>query len=147
MSNWNESMIATFRDNAGTAGRFGRGLLILHTIGAKSGEERLVPAAGFRNDDGWLVIASAAGSTKHPAWYFNLITHPRLTIEAAAPSDGIETVHVIARELDDAEYPAAWRLITSTAPGFLEYEKTTDGRRMPIFQLSRAAELSATATS
>ncbi|MEO6534187.1 MAG: nitroreductase/quinone reductase family protein [Pseudolysinimonas sp.] len=137
MSDWNEKMIAEFRENNGTAGRFGRGLVILHTIGAKSGEERLVPAAGFRNEDGWMVIASAAGSPKHPGWYHNLKKHPRFEIEAPA-EEGIETAQVNAVELtDDAAYDKAWTSITTAMPGFLEYPKTTEGRRMPIFQLQR----------
>ena len=139
VSDWNDKMITEFRENDGTAGRFGRSLVILHTIGAKSGEVRLVPAAGFRNDDGWLVIASAAGSPKHPGWYHNLKKHPEFEIEAAAQGDGIETAQVAAAEItDDAAYDAAWTTITTTMPGFLEYPKTTQGRRMPIFQLKKA---------
>lgn len=61
MNDWNDKMIAEFREGNGTAGRFGRGLVLMHTRGAKSGEERLTPVAGFRNETGWLVIASAAG--------------------------------------------------------------------------------------
>lgn len=137
MSDWNDKMIAEFREGDGTEGRFGRALVILHTIGAKSGEERLVPAAGFRNDDGWLVIASAAGAPKHPGWYHNLKKHPEFEIEAAADGGGIETVQVDAVEItDDAAYDTAWSTITSAMPGFLDYAKTTEGRRMPIFQLN-----------
>ncbi len=138
VSDWNDKMIAEFREGDGTAGRFGRGLLILHTIGAKSGAERLVPAAGFRNDEGWLVIASAAGAPKHPGWYHNLTKHPEIEIEAAAEGGGIETAQVTAVEItDDAAYDAAWSTITTAMPGFLDYAKTTEGRRMPIFTLTR----------
>ncbi len=135
MSDWNDRMITEFRENGGTAGRFGRGLVILHTTGAKSGELRLVPAAGFPTDDGWLVIASAAGSPKHPGWYHNLRAHPELEIEAPGVPDGIETAAVTATELGDADYADAWKRITTEAPNFAEYEKTTQGRRMPIFHL------------
>ena len=137
MSDWNDSMITEFRENNGTAGRFGRGLVILHTIGAKSGEVRLVPTAGFPTDDGWLVVASAAGSPKHPAWYHNIVAHPRFEVEAPAVPDGIEAARVTATELGDDEYPAAWERITAAAPGFLDYAATTQGRRMPIFRLVR----------
>ena len=138
MSDWNDKMIAEFRDGNGTAGQFGRGLVIMHTIGAKSGQERLIPVAGMRNDDGWLVIASAGGRPKHPGWYHNLKKHPEFDVEVPADGDGIETEKVTAVELGDDEYPAAWKTFTTRMPNFLEYEKTTEGRRMPIFQLKRA---------
>ena len=139
MSDWNEKMITEFREGNGTAGRFGRSLVIMHTIGAKSGHERLIPVAGFRTDDGWMVVASAAGSPRHPKWYHNLTKHPEFDIEFAAEGDGIDTAKVDATEItDDAAYDAAWKTVTTTMPGFLEYTKTTEGRRMPIFHLTRA---------
>lgn len=138
MSDWNDKMIAEFREGNGTAGRFGRALVILHTIGAKSGEERLIPVAGFPTEGGWMVVASAAGSPKHPGWYHNLITHPQFDVEFAAEGDGIDTAKVEAVEItDDTAYDAAWKVVTTTMPGFLEYEKTTQGRRMPIFRLTK----------
>ena len=138
MSDWNDKMIAEFRENNGTAGRFGRGLVIMHTIGAKSGHARLVPVAGFPTDDGWMVVASAAGSPKHPGWYHNLTKHPEFEIEFAAEGDGIDTAQVHATEItDDAAYDAAWKTVTTTMPGFLEYPKTTQGRRIPIFRLTK----------
>jgi deazaflavin-dependent oxidoreductase (nitroreductase family) len=138
VSDWNDKMIAEFRNGNGTAGQFGRGLVIMHTIGAKSGQERLIPVAGMRNDDGWLVIASAGGRPKHPGWYHNLKKHPDFDVEVPADGDGIETAKVTAVELGDDDYPAAWKAFTTRMPGFLEYEKTTEGRRMPIFQLKKA---------
>ena len=138
VSDWNEKMITEFREGNGTAGRFGRSLVIMHTIGAKSGHERLVPVAGFRTDDGWMVVASAAGSPKHPGWYHNLIKHPEFEIEFAAEGDGIETAKVRVTEItDDEAYDAAWKTVTTTMPGFLEYPKTTQGRRMPILHLTK----------
>jgi len=138
VSDWNDKMIAEFREGNGTAGRFGRALVIMHTIGAKSGHERLVPVAGFRTDDGWMVVASAAGSPKHPKWYHNLSKHPEFDVEFAAEGDGIDTAKVAAVEItDDATYDDAWKTVTTTMPGFLEYTKTTEGRRMPIFHLKK----------
>ena len=138
MSDWNDKMIAEFRENNGTAGRFGRGLVIMHTIGAKSGEERLIPVASMPTDNGWLVMASAAGSPKHPGWYHNLKKHPEFEVEVPADGDGIDTAQVHATEItDDAAYDAAWKTVTTTMPGFLEYPKTTQGRRIPIFRLTK----------
>jgi deazaflavin-dependent oxidoreductase (nitroreductase family) len=137
VSDWNDKMIAEFREGNGTAGRFGRGLVLMHTIGAKSGQERIIPVAGMPNAEGWLVMASAAGRPQHPKWYYNLKTHPEFEVEVPADGDGIETVKVSASELSDAEYPEAWKIFTTRMPAFLEYEKTTEGRRMPIFQLTK----------
>lgn len=138
MTDWNEMMIAEFRAGNGTTGQFGRALLLMHTIGAKSGEAHLIPVMGFRNDQGWMVVASAAGSPKNPAWYHNLVAHPQFTVEAAALGEGIETAGTTAVEITDAAaYDAAWHAVTTIAPGFLEYPKTSEGRKMPIFQLQR----------
>jgi deazaflavin-dependent oxidoreductase (nitroreductase family) len=139
MTDWNDMMIAEFRDGDGTTGQFGRGLILMHTLGAKTGDERLTPVLGFRNDEGWMVVASAAGSPKHPAWYHNLVAHPQFAVEAAAADGGIETVDTTAIEItDDAAYDAAWQTVTAIAPGFLEYPKTTEGRKIPIVQLQRS---------
>src|SRR5260370_27554146 len=52
-------------------------MLLLTTVGARSGQERTVPLAYFPDGDGaWLVIASAGGDQRHPAWYRNLAAHP-----------------------------------------------------------------------
>src|SRR5580692_9456968 len=61
-----------------TGGRvFGNKLLVLRTIGAKSGQERAIPVACFGWDEGsWLVVASAGGAARNPAWYYNLAAHP-----------------------------------------------------------------------
>ncbi|HEU0206089.1 MAG TPA: nitroreductase/quinone reductase family protein [Pseudolysinimonas sp.] len=137
MSDWNDKMIAEFREGDGTTGQFGRGLVIMHTIGARSGQERLIPVVSMRSDNGWLVMASAAGAPQHPGWYHNLKKHPEFEIEAAADGGGIETAQVTAVELNDDEYPAAWTTFTTEMPGFLEYEKTAQGRRMPLFELKK----------
>lgn len=136
---WNEMMIAEFRANEGTTKQFGRRLVLMHTLGAKSGETRLTPVAGFANEAGWVVVASAAGSPKNPGWYYNLVTHPHFAVEVAADRGGIETAQVTAVEITDVDaYRATWTTVTEIAPGFAEYPKTTEGRKIPLFQLSRA---------
>ena len=72
MSDWNDMIIAEFRANGGTVERFGRDLVIMHTLGAKSGEERLNPVMGIPEDGAWLVAATAAGHPSDPAWAHNL---------------------------------------------------------------------------
>lgn len=135
MSSWNENAIAEFRDNNGVTGRWGASLVIMHTIGARSGAERLAPVLGFRDDLGWFIVASKGGAPENPAWYHNLIANPSFEVEALI-EDEIRTVPVTARELDSDEYDEAWQRITAKVPAFSEYEKRTV-RKLPIFLLER----------
>ena len=136
MSDWNDKVIAEFRANGGTTTQFGRHLVVMHTRGAKSGEERLNPVMGFRDGDSWLVAASYAGQPVDPAWAHNLRAYPELDVEAATEeTTGTETVTVRATELPKPERDAAWVDIVAQAPGFADYEKKTD-RVIPVFRLT-----------
>lgn len=137
MEDWNTAAIAEFRGNDGKTGRWGDRLVIIHSLGAKSGEERLNPVLGIPRDGSWLVIASAGGAPKAPAWYANLKAHPDVTVEARV--DGaIESVPVTATEIaDDAAYADAWALFIEASPAFQQYTEKTEGRRMQIFELAR----------
>ena len=112
----------------------GMRLLVLTTIGKKSGEPRSSPLAWFPGDDGtWLVVASAGGAAKNPAWYYNLAANPdRVTIEV-----GGETVPVIAEQVHGEARARAWTTIVSSAANFGSYEKKTD-REIPVIRLTRA---------
>ena len=136
MEEWNANAIAEFRGNDGATGRWGDNLVIVHSIGAKSGEERLNPMLGIPRDGSWLVVASKGGDPKPPAWYYNLKAHPDVTIEARVDG-GIQNVEVTATEIeDDAEYAKAWAPFVEASPAFQEYTTKTQGRRMQIFELT-----------
>jgi len=138
MTSWNDGVIEQFRESNGVTNHWGPRLVIIHSIGAKSGEERLSPVLGLRQGDGWLVAASAAGAPKHPAWYHNLMAHPDVTIEALV--DGkIEHVDVTAAEVPESDYDASWAKFVEASEQFEEYKKTTEGRRMPVLLLSPRA--------
>ncbi len=135
MSDWNQQIIDEFRAHDGTVETmgFGRGLVLVHHVGAKSGIERVTPLATFRTDDGaWLVSASKAGAPDNPDWYHNLRAHPDITIET--PDDG--TVEVRARVLEGAERDAAWARFTEASAGFRSYEEKTT-RVIPVIELAR----------
>jgi deazaflavin-dependent oxidoreductase (nitroreductase family) len=138
VSGFNDSIIAEFREHGGlvrTAG-FGRGLVLLHTVGARSGEQRISPVAAIREGGSWLIIASAGGSPRNPAWYFNLTARPDVEIEVPAAEGGTVGSHdVHAVELDGDEYEAAWQRFLDRSSAFGEYATRTQGRRMPIFRL------------
>jgi len=118
-------------------GRFmGMNALVLTTVGARSGLPRSNPTAWFpgRNDDSWLIVASAAGAPKNPAWYYNIAAHPdRVTIELAG-----REVLVTAEQLHGPERAVAWRQIIETTPRFAGYESKTD-RELPVIRLTRRA--------
>jgi deazaflavin-dependent oxidoreductase (nitroreductase family) len=136
MSSWNDNVITEFRESNGETNRWGPKLVVMHTIGAKSGEKRLAPVVGFAKGDGWRVVASKGGAPDNPAWYHNVSANPSLDIEALVDGE-IVTVPVTARELTGDEYDAAWQEITDEAPTFAEYKEKTD-RAIPVFQLDRA---------
>ncbi len=134
-SDWTQRIIDEFRANDGTvtSASFGRGLVLLHHVGAKSGTVRVTPVMGIRTDDDtWLIAASKAGAPENPGWYHNLRAHPDITIEA--PGEGEVAVHV--EELTGAARDAGWTRFTTRAPGFLEYEKKTT-RVIPVLALHR----------
>jgi deazaflavin-dependent oxidoreductase (nitroreductase family) len=113
-------------------GKFmGMDALVLTTIGRKSGTERSNPVGWFPGKDGsWLIVASAAGAPKNPAWYYNIAAHPdKVQIELAG-----RKVAVTAEQLQGTERDEAWRQITTAAPRFAQYQEKTD-RELPVIRL------------
>jgi deazaflavin-dependent oxidoreductase (nitroreductase family) len=105
--------------------------LVLTTIGRKSGVERQSPVSCFPQEDGsWLIIASANGGPRNPAWYYNLAANPdRVRVETAG-----RAVDVTAHELHGAERETAWLQITTKGPRFAAYQEKTD-RELPVIRL------------
>ena len=133
MSSFNDQIIEEFRANGGhveTAG-FGDKLVLLHTRGARTGEERVVPTMALRDEDSWLIYASKAGAPDNPAWYFTLVHDPALTIETP---QGV--VEVTARELRGDDRDAAWAQVVAAAPGFADYQVKAGSRLIPVFRLT-----------
>jgi deazaflavin-dependent oxidoreductase (nitroreductase family) len=135
MTGFNQQIIAEFRANDGIVETYGFGdsLIILHTIGARSGALRLIPLKAFPTDEGWLDAASKNGDPDEPAWAHNLRAHPAITVET-----GVGEVATTAVELRGDERDAAWQRIIAEAPGFAEYEQRTT-RTIAVFELVRSA--------
>lgn len=138
---FNQQIIEEFRSNRGhveTMG-FGGRLVLIHNFGAKSGAERINPTMGIPTQDGWLVAASAAGASKHPDWYHNLLANPEVSIEVptADSESGIGAVQVRAHDLTGTERDQAWAQFTSLSPGFAEYEQKAGDRVIPVLHLVR----------
>lgn len=112
----------------------GQDLLYLTTIGARTGRKRQSTVARFPDgQDAWLVVASAAGSAHHPAWYYNIAAHPdQVWIEF-----GGRQLRVAPAQLDGDARAQAWQRITQAQPRYAGYQRKTD-RTLPVIQLSRA---------
>jgi deazaflavin-dependent oxidoreductase (nitroreductase family) len=137
MSDWNDRAVAEFRSKGGHVERFGRSLVLLHSTGAKSGEERLNPVLAIPDGDGWLIIASAAGAPRHPAWSHNLVAHPDARIELPAEGGApIRTIAVRATPLDGEAWQEAWQRFLDRSSGFARYRERSGDRDFPIFRLT-----------
>jgi deazaflavin-dependent oxidoreductase (nitroreductase family) len=110
----------------------GMNVLYLTTTGARSGEPRQVALARFPEADGsWLVVASAAGAARHPAWYHNIAAHPEdVWVEVAG-----QRTRVVVEQLDGDERARTWARITTEQPRFEGYQRKTD-RRLPVLRLA-----------
>jgi deazaflavin-dependent oxidoreductase (nitroreductase family) len=113
-------------------------LLILTTVGAKSGERRVASLRRFDDGDGrWLVVGSKGGSAQHPSWLYNLIAHPdQVWIEF----DDVKS-RVRAEVLQGEERAAAWDRVVREAPQFGDYTTKTD-RVIPVVRLTRVTDAS-----
>ncbi|MDL9938917.1 nitroreductase/quinone reductase family protein [Gordonia sp. ABSL1-1] len=137
MNDFNAQVIDEFRSNNGvvTTAGFGDNLILLHTLGAKSGEPRVNPLLAVRDGHSWLLIGSAGGSPATPAWVHNLRATSDVRVEAPGP-DGIRTVPVSVAELRPDEWEQAWAKFTRHSPSFVKYTETSEGRRFPIFRIT-----------
>jgi len=133
VNDWNSQIIEEFRANAGkVGGQFeGAPLLLLHTTGARSGQERINPVMYQPGGDHLAVFASKAGAPTHPDWYHNLLAGPEVTAEV-----GTETRRFRARVADGDERERIWSKQKRDYPGFADYESKTD-RQIPVVILER----------
>jgi deazaflavin-dependent oxidoreductase (nitroreductase family) len=138
MSDWNDKIIAEFRENNGKVGGpfEGAHLLLLTTTGAKSGERRTSPMMYFPEADGTRsVIASKGGAPTNPAWYHNLVANPEVHVEASVDG-GIEEYDAVAAPVPEPRRSERYAEIGAKNPGFAEYQlKTT--RQIPLVEIAR----------
>lgn len=133
---WNADVIAEFRANSGEVGSpypDPPPMLLLHTIGARSGKEHVVPMRCLPDGETLYVFGSAHGSARHPDWYRNVVAHPDITIEK-----GTETIPVHATEIFGPEREAIFARQAAKFPIFAEYEQKLD-RTIPVIRLERRA--------
>ncbi|MGJ6966682.1 nitroreductase/quinone reductase family protein [Streptosporangium sp. G11] len=129
---FNQQVIEEFRASGGRVGGpfEGARLLLLTTVGARSGARRTTPL-GYLPDGGErvLVIASAGGAPNHPAWFHNLVANPLVTVE-----DGIFTYEARAVVLEGAERDRVFARAAEADPGWADYQAKTT-RVIPVVAL------------
>jgi deazaflavin-dependent oxidoreductase (nitroreductase family) len=128
----NKIIIDEFRANDGkVGGRFeGKTLLLLHTKGAKSGQERINPVACIRDGDRLAVIASKGGAPTNPDWYYNVVVNPLVSVEV-----GTEKFQARASVAQEPERTRLYDQMVTVMPGFDDYRRKT-ARVIPVIVLT-----------
>lgn len=136
---FNARNIAEFRRRGGELGGSFEGapVLLLTTIGAKSGQPRTSPMMYLADGARLIVFASNAGKDIHPSWYHNLRAQPSATVEV-----GTDSYPVTATELTGAERDRLYATQASRYPGFADYQASTD-RVIPVIALTRSDDSNA----
>lgn len=128
----NARFIEEFRANGGQIpGELGASIdfLLVTVIGAKSGKHRTIPLAYFNLDGRIVIIASMAGSPRHPTWYINMRANPQVTVEI-----GSETYQANAVEISGADRDRLFARVCEHAPVFASYQAKT-ARKIPVVEL------------
>ena len=107
-------------------------MLLVTTIGAKSGVARTMPVVYLDDGDVIYIIASKAGAHSHPGWYYNLTANPRVTVE-----QGADEYEAIATEITGEERDTIYARQAALMPQFAEYQAGTT-RKIPVVALRRA---------
>ncbi len=115
----------------------GAPLLLLHTVGARSGQHRVTPLRYERvNAEVYAVFGSNGGRRRHPDWYFNLLADPDVSIDVGT-ANGIEKFEVYARILDGAALEQAWEHEKSLWESRRSFDIQSGDRLIPVIHLER----------
>ena len=132
MNNWTKIFMAAnaflFQKTQGRLGsRLGKqSVLLLHTLGRKSGKTYTTPLSYYRDGNTYLLVASNWGKEEHPNWFRNILQNPRTTIQV-----GANTIAVEFRQAQGEEYKRLWDLVTRQNDQYLKYQKGL-ARQIPI---------------
>ena len=123
---------AAYRASGGRVGarQAGHDILLLTTVGRKSGKERTHALLFVRDSERYVVCGSNFGDARHPAWYLNLQAHPEGTAQI-----GPVTVLIIATEAAGEERARLWQKLVAAWPGYESYQAGT-ARAIPVIILT-----------
>jgi F420H(2)-dependent quinone reductase len=128
---WVRDQVELYESSGGTKGTELRGVpvVVLTTLGAKSGKIRKNPLMRVEHDGTYAVVASIGGAPKNPTWYHNVVANPLVELQ-----DGPAKQDMIAREVTGDEKAAWWERALAVWPDYAAYQvKTT--RQIPVFVL------------
>jgi deazaflavin-dependent oxidoreductase (nitroreductase family) len=131
-SDWARENAEKYMESGGTDGTElqGKPVILLTTIGAKTGKIRKTPLMRVEHDGEYAVVASLGGAPKNPVWYYNIKAHPQVELQ-----DGAVTKDYEAREVLGDEKVAWWERAVAAWPDYANYQKKTD-RQIPVFVLT-----------
>lgn len=132
-SDWARKQGEAFEASNGAEANTLRGMpiVLLTSVGAKSGKLRKTALMRVEHDGEYAVVASRGGAPKHPVWYFNLKAQPHVELQ-----DGAERHDYLARELDGGERDTWWERAVAAYPPYADYQAKTE-RLIPVFVLER----------
>ncbi len=136
-SEWVRDQVEEFEASNGERANVLRGhpdwpIVVITSVGAKSGKLRKNPVMRVERDGAYVAIASKGGADDHPVWYHNFVEHPEVDLQ-----DGSEKHTYRARIATGEERADWWQLAVDTWDTYAEYQKKTD-REIPVFVLERA---------
>lgn len=131
-SDWARENAETYLSSGGTEGTElkGRPVILLTTIGAKTGKIRKTPLMRVEHGGEYAVVASLGGAPKNPVWYYNVKANPRVDLQ-----DGTTEGEYEAREVFGDEKATWWERAVATWPDYADYQTKTD-RQIPVFVLT-----------
>ncbi len=107
----------------------GRPVIVLTSVGAKTGKLRKTALMRVEHEGVYAVVASLGGAPKHPVWYYNLKKHPHVELQ-----DGATKLDYTAREVVGDEKAIWWERAVATWPDYAKYQTKTE-RQIPVFVL------------
>ncbi|WP_309616610.1 nitroreductase family deazaflavin-dependent oxidoreductase [Salinibacterium sp.] len=130
-SDWARTQAERYEATDGAEGGELRGMpvIVLTTVGAKSGMLRKTALMRVEHDGVYAVVASLGGAPKHPVWYFNIVAQPHVELQ-----DGPAKRDYLAREIFDGEKAVWWERAVAAYPPYADYQEKTD-REIPVFVL------------
>ena len=133
-SDWVREQVEQFEASNGQEANTLNGdpIVVITSVGAKSGKLRKNPVMRVERDGTYVAIASKGGAPEQPEWYYNLVEHPEVELQ-----DGSEKHTYLARIAQGEERADWWAHAVATWPTYGEYQKKTD-REIPVFLLERA---------